>query len=86
MGGVYTYNAEVLQAYDDISHFSTPSSIAQDHLLNLFRDETFIDHYIAENTANLAANADIVCTGLDGIGAGIPYVQPQVRELGCSTC
>ena len=76
VGGVYTYNAEVLQAYDDISHFCTPSSLAQTQLLGLFDDETFIDNYIADNAASLQANAEIVTSGLDNIG--VPYVPPQV--------
>jgi aspartate/methionine/tyrosine aminotransferase len=76
VGGVYTYNAEVLQAYDDVSHFCTPCSLAQFQLLGLFRDDTFIDNYLADNAASLQANADIVTSGLESIG--VPFVPPQV--------
>jgi aspartate/methionine/tyrosine aminotransferase len=93
IGGMYTYSAEVLEAYGMVAHLSAVSTLTQWHLLELLRDEAFVDHYLAEHAANAQENAGIVCDGLDAIG-GIAYVRPQVRVLRtlaraflvCGTC
>lgn len=77
VGGLYTYNADLIHAYDEVAHFCTPSGLTQWQLVSLLRDEAFVDSFIAENSSNLQANCQIVLDGLDHIG--VPYVRPQVR-------
>jgi aspartate/methionine/tyrosine aminotransferase len=82
IGGVYTYNADVIQAYGDIAHFATVSALTQWHLLTLLQDEAFVDSYLAQHAANLQENCNILCDGLDAIGE-IEYTRPQVCRLKC---
>jgi hypothetical protein len=77
VGGLYTYNAELIHAYGEIAHFGAASNLAQWQLIQLLKDEVFIDNFIAENSANLKANCQIIMDGLDHIG--IPYTKPQVQ-------
>lgn len=76
IGALYTYNADLLEAWGNIAHFSACSSFAQWQLQPLFDDDEFIDGYITENAARLEANCQILLDGFDAIG--VSYVRPQV--------
>jgi hypothetical protein len=87
VGGLYTYNANLIHAYGELAHFGSVSNLAQWQLIELLKDEVFIDNFIAQNSLNLKANCEIVMEGLDDIG--IPYIKPQVQHRqdlsGCCT-
>jgi hypothetical protein len=75
-GCLFTYNAELIEAYSKICFPTVMTSVTQWHLMHLFRDTGFIDSFMADNCTNLEAQSIIVTDALTAMD--IPFVQPQV--------
>lgn len=75
-GALYSYNTDMLRAFGGIAHLATVSSVAQWHLRGLLEDADWVDTFIQGNCALLETLAEIVTTGLAGMG--VKFIKPQV--------
>ena len=74
MGVLFSHNAALLGALDNVGYFSAASNPMQDALAAALGDAAWVDGFLAENHGRLRQARDVVCSAL--VGAGVPHVRP----------
>jgi len=91
VGGVYTHNMQIIQAFGSIGIFGGLSSFLQYHLAQVLEDEDFVTMYLETCTRDVRASYKQFTGGLDRMG--LPYtnaytglfVWTDFRQLGITT-